>query len=47
VAAAECLSRHVSNSRKSRLEEFDQREREAVLPHDVDAFMAEIQAELA
>jgi DNA-binding GntR family transcriptional regulator len=45
--AAECLSRHVSNSRKSRLQEFDQREREAILPHDVEAFMAEIQAELA
>lgn len=46
-AASACVYRHVSNSRKSRLEEFDQREREAVLPHDVDAFMAEIQAELA
>lgn len=46
-AAAQCVYRHVSSSRKSRLEEFDQREREAALPQDVDAFLAEIQAELA
>jgi DNA-binding GntR family transcriptional regulator len=45
-AAAQCVYRHVSSSRKSRLEEFDQREREAALPGDVDAFLAEIQAEL-
>jgi DNA-binding GntR family transcriptional regulator len=46
-AAAQCVYRHVSSSRKSRLEEFDQREREAALPQDVDAFLAEIQAELS
>ena len=45
-AAAQCVYRHVSSSRKSRLEEFDQREREAALPQDVDAFLAEIKAEL-
>jgi DNA-binding GntR family transcriptional regulator len=46
-AAVQCIYRHVSSSRKSRLEEFDQREREAVLPHDVESFLAAIQAELA
>ena len=46
-AAAQCIHRHVSNSRTSRIEEFDRREREAALPQDVDAFLAEIQAELA
>lgn len=46
-AATECIHRHISSSRKSRLEEFDQREREASLPPDVDSFMAEIQAELS
>lgn len=45
-AAAECVRRHIAKSQKSRLEEFDQREREAALPHDVDAFMAQIRAEL-
>ena len=46
-AAEEHVSRHISNSRISRLEEFDQREREAAVPQDVAAFLAEIQAELA
>ena len=46
-AAAQCVYRHVSSSRKSRLEEFDQREREADLPQDIGAFLAAIQAELA
>jgi DNA-binding GntR family transcriptional regulator len=45
-AATQCVYRHVVNSRNSRIEEFDQREREAALPQDVDAFLAEIQAEL-
>jgi DNA-binding GntR family transcriptional regulator len=45
-AAEACISRHISNSRQSRLEEFDRREREAALPQDVEAFLAEIQAEL-
>lgn len=45
-AAARCVSRHISDSRNSRLEEFDRREREATLPQDVDAFLAEIRAEL-
>jgi DNA-binding GntR family transcriptional regulator len=45
-AAARCISRHISNSRQSRLAEFDRREREAALPQDVAAFLAEIQAEL-
>ncbi len=45
-AAAQCIYRHVASSRKGRLEEFDQREREAALPQDVAAFLAEIQAEL-
>ena len=47
VAAEEHVSRHISNSRISRLEEFDHREREAAVPQDVAAFLAEIQAELA
>jgi len=46
-ASVACIFRHVSNSRKSRIEEFDRREREAALPHDVDAFLNEIRAELA
>jgi DNA-binding FadR family transcriptional regulator len=46
-AAADCVHRHIAKSQKSRLEEFDQREREAALPHDVDAFMAQIRAELS
>jgi DNA-binding GntR family transcriptional regulator len=45
--AAECVHRHIAKSQKSRLEEFDQREREAALPQDVDAFMAQIRAELS
>ena len=45
-AATACVFRHVSNSRKSRIEEFDRREREAALPPDVDTFLDEIRAEL-
>lgn len=45
-SAAACISRHISNSRTSRLEEFDRREREAALPRNIEAFLAEIQAEL-
>jgi DNA-binding GntR family transcriptional regulator len=46
-AAAEALHRHISDSRRGRLEEFDRREHEAALPQDIDAFLEEIQAELA
>jgi len=46
-AAAECVHRHIAKSQRSRLEEFDQREREASLPQDVNAFMAQIRAELS
>ena len=46
-AAVECVHRHIAKSQKSRLEEFDQREREAALPQDVEAFMAQIRAELS
>jgi DNA-binding GntR family transcriptional regulator len=45
-AAAECVHRHISKSQKGRLEEFDQREREAALPQDVESFMDQIRAEL-
>jgi DNA-binding GntR family transcriptional regulator len=45
-AAAECVHRHIAKSQKSRLEEFDQREREAGLPQDVNAFLAQIRTEL-
>jgi DNA-binding GntR family transcriptional regulator len=45
-AAVECVHRHISKSQKSRLEEFDQREREAALPQDVESFMDQIRAEL-
>lgn len=44
--AVECVHRHIAKSQKSRLEEFDQREREAALPQDVDAFLARIRTEL-
>lgn len=46
-AAVECVHRHIAKSQKSRIEEFDQREREAALPQDVEAFMAQIRAELS
>jgi DNA-binding GntR family transcriptional regulator len=46
-AAGDCVHRHIAKSQKSRLEEFDQREREAALPQDVDSFMAQIRAELS
>ena len=45
-AAAECVQRHILKSQKSRQEEFDQREREAALPQDVESFMNQIRAEL-
>ena len=44
--AADCVHRHLLKSQKSRLEEFDQREREASLPQDVESFMDQIRAEL-
>jgi DNA-binding GntR family transcriptional regulator len=47
AAATDSLCRHISGSMRSRLEEFDRREREASVPQDVDAFLAEIQSELA
>ena len=46
-AATETLTRHISESRRSRLEEFDRREHEAALPQNIDAFLAEIESELA
>jgi DNA-binding GntR family transcriptional regulator len=46
-AAVECVHRHIAKSQKSRLEEFDQREREAALPQDVETFMEQIRAELS
>lgn len=46
-AAVECVQRHIAKSQKSRLEEFDQREREASLPQDVETFLAQIRAELS
>lgn len=45
-AAADCVHRHILKSQESRLAEFDQREREASLPQDVEAFMEQIRAEL-
>jgi DNA-binding GntR family transcriptional regulator len=46
-AAVESVQRHIAKSQKSRLEEFDQREREASLPQDVESFLAQIRAELS
>jgi len=45
-AAVECVHRHISKSQRSRLAEFDQREREAALPQDVESFLDQIRAEL-
>jgi DNA-binding GntR family transcriptional regulator len=45
-AAANCVHRHILKSQKSRLNEFDQREREAAVPQDVESFMNQIRAEL-
>lgn len=45
-AAVECVHRHILKSQKSRLNEFDQREREAAVPQDVESFMDQIRAEL-
>jgi len=45
-AAADCVHRHILKSQKSRLNEFDQREREAAVPQDVESFMDQIRAEL-
>ena len=46
-SAVECVHRHIAKSHKSRLEEFDQREREGALPQDVESFMAQMRAELS
>lgn len=45
-SAVESVQRHLAKSQKSRLEQFDQREREAALPQDVETFLAQIRAEL-
>ena len=45
--AVACIEQHISHSRQSRLQEFDQREREAALPQSVDDFLNEIRSELA
>jgi DNA-binding GntR family transcriptional regulator len=47
VVATSVLSSHIQNSRHERLEQFDEREREASLPMDISAFMNKIRAELA
>jgi DNA-binding GntR family transcriptional regulator len=44
LAASKCVHRHLSNSQRRRLVQFDQREREATL--DVESFMNQIRAEL-
>ena len=44
--AAAAVSAHVLGSRKNRLEQFAQRERESDLPHDLTAFLKQIQGEL-
>jgi DNA-binding FadR family transcriptional regulator len=44
--AVACIQRHISQSRRGRLEEFDQREREAALPQNIDDFLNEIRSEL-
>jgi DNA-binding GntR family transcriptional regulator len=44
LAASECVHRHLSNSQRRRLVQFDPREREATL--DVESFMNQIRAEL-
>ncbi len=46
VRASSVLSSHIQNSRQTRLEQFDEREREASLPMDISAFMNKIRAEL-
>ena len=45
-AAGDCVHRHILKSQKSLLNEFDQREREAGMPQDVESFMDQIRAEL-
>ncbi len=40
------LSTHIQNGRRARLEQFDEREREAALPQDISAFIDKIKAEL-
>ncbi len=45
-AAAAILSAHIQAGRQERLEQFDQREREAALPQDISAFIEKIQSEL-
>ncbi|MEO8592873.1 MAG: GntR family transcriptional regulator [Candidatus Solibacter sp.] len=44
--ATAVLSAHIRTSQQLRLEQFVQREREAALPHDMRAFLHQIQAEL-
>ena len=45
--AASVATAHIEASQRARLEQFDQREREAALPHDIPAFLDRIRAELA
>ncbi len=45
--AALIATAHIEASQRSRLEEFDRREEEAALPHDIPAFLNKIRAELA
>jgi DNA-binding GntR family transcriptional regulator len=44
--AVASIQRHISQSRQGRLEEFDQREREAALPQNIDDFLNEIRSGL-
>jgi DNA-binding GntR family transcriptional regulator len=44
--AAGVLSNHINNSWRDRLEQFNRREREASLPHNIDAFLEAIQADI-
>ena len=44
--AAAMASAHIRASQQSRLEQFIQRERESTLPHDMNAFIQQIQADL-
>lgn len=43
---ADVLSSHIQNSRRVRVEQFSQRERESELPEDITAFLRDIQADL-
>jgi DNA-binding GntR family transcriptional regulator len=44
--ATAALSTHIQTSQRERLEQFDQREREAALPQDIPSFIDQIQADL-